>query len=423
MNEWAESRLKSILKEPLLYGLNESAEEDRTDWPRYIRITDFDDFNNLSDDTFRSLSPLKAKDAWLKNGDILFARSGATAGKTYLYSSLPNGACYAGYLIRARLSQKKVFPNFLSYFTKSFVYENWKNRVNIQTTIQNISAEKYYQMPFRYPDLDTQRRIVTYLDSHVTSIDKRVSLLTTKRDHYLRLKTAIINRAVTQGLNPEVKMKDSGIEWIGMIPEQWNISRVKTDFSLHGRIGWNGLRSEEFDTFSYAYLVTGQDFNSKQIDWSKCYQINEERFREDPYIQIDNGDILITKDGTIGKIAIVDNLDKPACLNSGIFLMRSLHHFKYSQQYMYWLLNSSIMKTYIKITQIGSTIAHLYQNVFERMIIVCPPFSEQQAIASYLDEKCTKIDAIVENLNQQIEKHKLLKRALINEVITGQRAV
>ena len=135
------TRLKNILKEPLAYGLNVSSEFDDHNMPRYIRITDFDDFNNLNDQTFKSLPIEIAQSALLKDGDLLFARSGASVGKTYLYKQLPNGACYAGYLIKARFNKHVVNPQYVYYFTKSQQYENWKNATYIQATIQNISAE------------------------------------------------------------------------------------------------------------------------------------------------------------------------------------------------------------------------------------------------------------------------------------------
>lgn len=90
MSEWKMTRLKNLLALPLAYGLNVSSEDDRRDWPRYIRITDFDDYNNLSEDSFKSLPFYIAETAKLEEGDLLFARSGATAGKTFLYSSLPS---------------------------------------------------------------------------------------------------------------------------------------------------------------------------------------------------------------------------------------------------------------------------------------------------------------------------------------------
>ena len=116
--------------------------------------------------------------------------------------------------------------------------------------------------------------------------------------------------------------KDSNIEWIGDIPREWKTTKLFNLCTIKGRIGWNGLRSDEFKEKSFAYLVTGQDFVSSDINWDRCYQIDKDRYDEDPFIQLSNGDILITKDGTIGKIAKVRNMDKPACLNSGIFVLK-----------------------------------------------------------------------------------------------------
>ena len=184
------------------------------------------------------------------------------------------------------------------------------------------------------------------------------------------------------------KYKDSGIEWIGEIPEHWEINKLFRVFDLKARVGWKGLQSSEFEEKSYAYLVTGQDFRGSQIDWSICYQINKERYDEDPYIQLKNDDILITKDGTIGKVAIVSNLDKPACLNSGIFVMRKRNN-QFITKYIYWLFASSLLKSYNDDINSGaSTIVHLYQRTFYQMPLPIPSFLEQQSIATYLDQKC-----------------------------------
>ena len=196
--------------------------------------------------------------------------------------------------------------------------------------------------------------------------------------------------------------KDSGIEWIGMIPEGWNIVPLKYYLSLKGRIGWKGLKSDEFEEKSYAYLVTGQDFTSDVVDWSKCYQINRERYDEDPFIQLENGDLLVTKDGTIGKIAKVKNLDKPACL----------------QNYLYWVLVSNQLTEFVGFNSTGSTIQHLYQNVFENMPLTVPSLPEQQAIADYLDYKVGQIDTSVAGINTQIEDLKAYRQAVISEAVT-----
>lgn len=211
--------------------------------------------------------------------------------------------------------------------------------------------------------------------------------------------------------------KDSGIEWIGMIPEGWNIVPLKYYLSLKGRIGWKGLKSDEFEEKSYAYLVTGQDFTSDVVDWSKCYQINRERYDEDPFIQLENGDLLVTKDGTIGKIAKVKNLDKPACLNSGIFVVKQTKGV-FEQNYLYWVLVSNQLTEFVGFNSTGSTIQHLYQNVFENMPLTVPSLPEQQAIADYLDYKVGQIDTSVADINTQIEDLKAYRQAVISEAVT-----
>ena len=214
------------------------------------------------------------------------------------------------------------------------------------------------------------------------------------------------------------EMRHSGVQWIGDIPKEWKMPRLKNVAELHGRIGWNGLRSDEFEEDSYAYLVTGQDFISSEISWDKCYQIRRERYDEDPFIQLNNGEILVTKDGTIGKIAIVSKMDKPGCLNSGIFVLRQKNE-AFVPKFLYWQLYSSLLKTYNDYMNLGgTTIIHLYQNVFERMPLLTPSLSEQQKIADYLDKVCSDIDDMITLQEQMIEELKAYKQSIITEAVT-----
>ena len=213
-------------------------------------------------------------------------------------------------------------------------------------------------------------------------------------------------------------MKDSGIKWIGEIPEEWKMCRLKDKCTLKGRIGWKGLRSDEFKEESYAYLITGQDFQKSEIDWNSCYQIEKERYDEDEFIQVSNGDLLITKDGTIGKIAKVSNLTKPATLNSGIFVLKQKRN-EYYPNYLYWLLVSPLLVTFNNYMNLGgTTIVHLYQNVFERMPLPFFSFTEQQRIATYLDTKCGEIDELIGIQEKFIEELKAYKQSVITEAVT-----
>ncbi|GAN86124.1 restriction endonuclease subunit S [Komagataeibacter intermedius] len=210
--------------------------------------------------------------------------------------------------------------------------------------------------------------------------------------------------------------KDSGVEWIGEIPKKWSISSIKRNSYLKARVGWKGLTSDEFEENSYAYLVTGSDFRGSEIQWQNCYQVDKSRYDDDPFIHLKNGDLLITKDGTIGKLSIVKELDKPACLNSGIFILRPLN--SYSNNFMKWVLESKVFKVFVDFHSHGSTINHLYQNVFENFSFPLPPLPEQQAIASFLDRECGKIDALIAEQERLIALLAEKRQAVISHAVT-----
>lgn len=192
---WKIVPLKFLLASGMMYGANESADEPNMEWPRYIRITDIAENGSLKDETYMSLSPDKAADYMLQKGDILFARSGATVGKTYMFNeNYP--ACFAGYLIKATCG-KDLLPEFLLKYTQSSVYENWKNSIYIQSTIQNIGADKYNQMPIPVPSLTEQQAIVFFLDSKTAMIDEAIRRIDEQIADFKAYRTALITDAVT----------------------------------------------------------------------------------------------------------------------------------------------------------------------------------------------------------------------------------
>ena len=215
---------------------------------------------------------------------------------------------------------------------------------------------------------------------------------------------------------PYPKYKASGVEWLGDVPEHWTVPQIKRTTYLKARVGWKGLTSEEFRENAFAYLVTGSDFRGKFVEWDKCYQVERDRYEDDPFIQLENGDLLITKDGTIGKLAIVSGLDRPACLNSGIFVARPRN--TYSSAFMYWILSSRVFSVFCELESFGCTINHLYQNVFERFAFPAPPESEQTAIAEFLDRETGKIDGLVAEQRRLMELLKEKRQAVISHAVT-----
>lgn len=212
------------------------------------------------------------------------------------------------------------------------------------------------------------------------------------------------------------QMKPSGIDWIGDIPQSWKLKRIKYLSTLKGRIGWQGLTADEY-VDEGPFLITGTDFIDGTINWGTCVHITQERWAEAPEIHIKNGDLLITKDGTIGKVAIVSNLECKASLNSGVLLIRTFEG--YDKRFLYWVLLSDEFWVWFKLKNAGnSTIIHLYQNDFAEFCYTFPDAVEQKAIADFLDNQCSKIDGIISNLEKQIETLQKYKKSLILETVT-----
>jgi type I restriction enzyme, S subunit len=211
--------------------------------------------------------------------------------------------------------------------------------------------------------------------------------------------------------------KESEIDWIGHIPINWVLKKIKHNTYVKGRIGWQGLKTDEYLTEGFAYLVTGTDFINGQINWKSCFYIDLSRYNEDPHIQLKEGDLLITKDGTIGKVALVKNMDKPSTLNSGIFLVRPKNG-NYTTIFLYWVLCSPVFSGFFEYHKSGSTIGHLYQNVFVEFCFPVPPIYIQTQIANFLNYKTRQIDDLIDKKQKLIELLKEERTAQINQAVT-----
>lgn len=215
-------------------------------------------------------------------------------------------------------------------------------------------------------------------------------------------------------------MKDSGIKWIGNMPSSWKIIRLKHASWLKGRIGWQGLRADEFiEDEKCPYLITGTDFDEGFINWKTCVHITNERYLQDLAIHIQENDLLITKDGTIGKVAIAKNCPEKVSLNSGVFIIRNTGKYKYHDRYMYYLIQSDQFLKWYDLSNAGnSTIKHLNQEKFYNFKFTYPDVEEQIKIANYLDDKCNEIDSIIKDEKQQIEILEEYKKSIITETVT-----
>ena len=314
---------------------------------------------------------------------------------------------------------------FLNYVfqTEAFQKELRKYANGILEIRLRVSASDILKRKVPIPPLTIQNKIVEVLDDKIGKIDALIANENKQIEKLEEYKKAVITKAVTKGLDPNARMKDSGVQWIGKIPEGWNTIKIKFTSWLKGRIGWDGLKSSEFIDEG-PFLITGTDFENGHINWNTCVHISEERFQEDELLHIKENDLLITKDGTIGKLAIVENCPEKVSLNSGVMIIRNDSNYKYVDRYMYYLLQSNQFNLWFELSQSGnSTIRHLYQGQFYDFEYTYPSLFEQQQIANYLDNKCKKISKIIEIKKSKIEKLQDYKKSLIYEYVTGKKEV
>lgn len=273
------------------------------------------------------------------------------------------------------------------------------------------------------PNKEIQQKIVEILDKKCGQIDELVRIEENEIEKLKEYKTSLITKVVTKGLDSNAKMKDSGIPWIGQIPESWITIKIKFTSWLKGRIGWDGLKSSEFKEDG-PFLITGTDFNNGNIKWDTCAHITEERFMEDELLHVKEGDLLITKDGTIGKLAIVKNCPEKVSLNSGVMIIRNNSNWTYDNKYLYYILLSNQFYLWYEKSQNGnSTIKHLYQEQFYNFEFSYPNILYQKRIVAYLDNKCEEIDNLIKIKQEKIEKLKEYKKSLIYQYVTGKKEV
>lgn len=199
--------------------------------------------------------------------------------------------------------------------------------------------------------------------------------------------------------------------------DSWKQINLGKSATLKARIGWQGLTTAEYLSSGDYYLVTGTDFLNGFIDWDNCVHVEKERYDQDKYIQLQVDDILVTKDGTIGKVAIVDKIVKPTTLNSGVFVIRPLGKSFYPK-YLYYILRSGHFADFLSKLTAGSTINHLYQKDFIHYTFPAPPNIEEQKIIA---DTLSDTDTLIQKLKTLILKKKAIKQGVIQELLTGKK--
>ena len=356
----------------------------------------------------------KGKYTYFANGDLLVAKVTPCFenGNIAIADNLEQGVGFGSSEIFVLRMKKGFLNSYLFYLSQTSKFQDAACATMCGVGgLKRISPLFMRTYELELPVLSEQQKIVEKLDAQLSSIDKRISALEKQCDAYARLKKSVIHQAVTRGLNPNVTLKDSGIEWIGMMPSHWEIRRFKEVFPRYS----TGLtpESKNLNNFSddvrYTWITIG-DMTSMVVSESfMC--LSESVIKEKKPIISRKGSLLFSFKLSIGKTAFAG---KDLYTNEAIVSIPP--HRGIELGYFYYLI-PFICEANATENIYGAKM--LNQKRIANMLFIVPPLSEQQEIANYLDEKCAKIDAAIENITKQIDASKRLRKAIINEAISG----
>lgn len=379
----------------------------------------------IDDPAKRDLSAVDHSRFRILKNDLLITKSSGSdlhIGKTTIADTyFDNHECYYSNFIQ-RIRCNGFNPRLLWYlFNSSIVREQCVYLQNSTSGIGNINSDIINNLFIPFPPLIEQQRVVSFLDRKCAEIDGVIAETAKTIEEYKALKQSIITEAVTKGIRPNRPMKDSGVEWIGTIPENWKKLKLKYCTYVRARLGWKGLKAEEYVEEGYPLLSAFNIINSK-LDFTSVNYINQERYDESPEIMLALQDILLVKDGAgIGKCAIVESLPIPSTTNGSLAVITVTDLLL--PKFLYYYFLSRMFQKFIDRLKDGMGVPHLFQADLREIEVVYGNVDEQKSIVDYLDERCTEIDHLID------EKHKLLveletyKKSVIFEYVTGKKEV
>lgn len=378
---------------------------DASDAYPYIATKDINAQTLLAD--YKNGMYTKKEDASFKiasKGSTLLCIEGGSAGrkKTYLTEdvSFVNKLCC--FTAKEAMSGK-----YLYYYINSNEFVEMFNN-HITGLIGGVSLSQLVNFKAPLPPLSEQQAIVEFLDKKTGQIDQSIALLETQKTDLQAYRQVLITETVTKGLNPNAPMKDSGIQWIGKIPEHWNTSKLK--YMGESR---NGLTYSPNDVTESGVLV----LRSSNIQDSRlAFNDNVYVEKAPDFLRMHKGDLLIcSRNGSISLVGKCAYIPEDMDAVFGAFMLR--YRPNKPNRFVYYVVQDAIRN--YKAFYATSTVNQLTVDIFGNMNVPLPPLSEQQVIADYLDKKTHDIDAALTQIDNQITDLQAYRTALISEVVTG----
>lgn len=342
----------------------------------------------------------KQKDKWLHTGDMVMVQSGHVGHAAVIPEELDNTAAHA--LIMFRNPKEEIEPYFLNYEYQTDKSKKKIENITTGNTIKHILASDMQEFIVDVPKYEEQKVIAGYF----RNLDHLITLHQRKCEETKKLKKYMLQKMFPQNGKrvPEIRFAGFTDDW-----EQRKLSEIAT---MHARIGWQNLRTSEFLDSGDYMLITGTDFEDGTINYSTCHYVEKERYEQDKNIQIRNGSILITKDGTLGKVAYVQGLTMPATLNAGVFNVEIKDKKETDEKYLFQYLKAPFLMDYVTRHATGGTIKHLNQSILINFPVYMPKKSEQEKIGLYL----MQLDSLITLHQRKYEELQKIKKFMLQNM-------
>ena len=280
-------------------------------------------------------------------------------------------------------------------------FKRWSQGLTSDTW--NLKYPALSTMQFFIPSIKEQKRIANCLQE----LDYLITLHQRKCDETKQLKKFMLQKMFPKNGEKNPKIRFEGFT------DDWEQRKVGDQMYMKSRIGWQALTKQEYLSEGDYYLITGTDIDetTHRVDLKRSYYVSKERYEMDSKIQVKEGDIIVTKDGTIGKVAMVTGLDKPATLNSHLFVLRDMSG-KLDNHFLLHILNSHMFNHFVKSTKTGSTLTGLPQKTFVEFAFSCPKYEEQKLLSNYFD----RLDHLIALHQRKCEKLKALKKFMLQNM-------
>ncbi|MEY8444030.1 restriction endonuclease subunit S [Lactococcus ileimucosae] len=369
---------------------------------------------------------LRYKQALLTKGNFIFADTSEDIEGSGNFSTRTDGEgrLFAGYhTIIARLLDTK--NNDFRYFMYLFDSEWFRNQIRHSVSgvkVFSITQSILKNTTILFPiSLAEQKAVADYLDKQTSKFDQAQKLLKDEIERLRAYKKSLIYETVTKGLDKNVQFKDSGMDWIGEIPEDWEVSPLKFLTTKIGS-GKTPLGGAETYLDEGIMLLRSQNIYSEALRLDDVVRISEEVFREMQSTSVNKNDVLLNITGaSIGRVGFYD-LDEKANVNQHVSIIRTKIDFL-SPKYLFYVLQSSVGQNYISTYQFGGNREGLNFQQIGNFRLPVPELTIQEEISKYLDEKTNKIDQIIKIKEQQLTNLSEQRKTLIYEVVTGKRKI